>query len=282
MAAVSKLPLEQRFIAGLGLLKELTKSTRVCLIDLANGDEPRIRQNVGIDAPRMDPHILRATSRIATENSARSDQFRQQQKRFALITVPLISKGTIDSCLSVIKEIPTPVDLDSLMTTIQLFAVHFYGMESEKERQRESRASLRIAGFAEAMEKAASADDFPECAAQLAESFRDLAECERVALATIRYGSVRIQAISGVPSSETMRSEGATAIETLMKTAVRENRIIELDNQANSLQMPEMSSLGAGKILCAPLIHQEKITGAWVFLWKQQPLDIEERVRFLR
>ncbi len=170
--------------------------------------------------------------------------------------------------------------------TVQWFALLFYGVENGLERQRENQAHQRLAGLVEATVKAAQADDFHQATEQLVETFRALTGCHRVALATLRWGQIRLQAVSGTQDDKSMRGEGAMAMESVMGEAFRSNRELEASGEGISLAPPEVRALleqsGSAHYWCTPLHDGEKIVGAWLFLWKEPPAELEDLQRLLR
>tara|TARA_R110002096_G_scaffold173997_12_gene349642 strand:- start:6497 stop:8347 length:1851 start_codon:yes stop_codon:yes gene_type:complete len=287
ISSISKLPFHLRGQTGLSLIKHLFRAIGAYQVDFRDETTPTITLAEGPTEEDLISCVWHTGMLSRQERKARTDYFEVQDTPLAFITVPILQQGKIDYGLCLVMPYDDGIERTGELATLQWFALLFYALEDEVRHQVENLAAQRIGGLFEAMEKTGCASDFPTAATQLVDILQVLAKCDRVALATTQQtGNVKLQAVSGMQSDSPLKSAGGTAIQALLTETVHGKRELDSTDNAVFLASSEIQSLLGNSTSqhywCAPLYYNDRVVGAWLFLWKKKPEGLPELMRFLK
>jgi len=160
----------------------------------------------------------------------------------------------------------------------------FAGMRGESRRIR-SRFG-KVAAFVELLGSASGGIDFTECARRLANHLRETMECETVALSLRGWRGHRLVAVSGESGPVEAHSPGRCALLSHLSEAIHQGRQLLFRRgqsqgggpASTPVALPLREWFDPAVSLCLPLTDNEgKTQGGWLFLWKSEPTDFDEK-----
>lgn len=144
----------------------------------------------------------------------------------------------------------------------------------------------RVAALIELIGASSQGIDFPECARLLANYLRETFGSDLVALSLKTWHGHRVAAVSGETGPSEAHSPGRRAILSHLSEALHQGRSLiyhrEDHRQAGPATVPVAVPLrewyDPAASFCLPLIDREgKKRGAWLFLWRTEPADLNEK-----
>jgi hypothetical protein len=144
----------------------------------------------------------------------------------------------------------------------------------------------KVAAFVELLGSSAGGLDFAECSRRLANHLRETLGCELVALSLRDWRGHRLAAVSGETGPAEGHSPGRRALLSHLSEALDQRRPLLYRRGGDRDAAPSAAPVALGLrewfdpalSLCVPLVEAgDKARGAWVFLWKEEPADFEER-----
>lgn len=226
----------------------------------------------------------------AALESARSGEAVLTEARLAggrclVMAVPSMEEGRVTSVLCRAQELQHRGESASL-AAMQATGLLRLLAERRGESERIQARFGRVAAFVELLASSAGGLDFAECARRLANHLRETMECEMVAISLRDWRGHRLAGVSGEVGPVESHSPGRRALLSHLSEAAHQGRTLLYRRGESRRQGPERAPAGLSLrecfdpavSLCLPLTDAEGRTrGAWLFLWKEEPSDFEEK-----
>ncbi|MBL9155347.1 MAG: HlyD family efflux transporter periplasmic adaptor subunit [Verrucomicrobiales bacterium] len=210
-------------------------------------------------------------------------------QRCLVIALPVYEGGVITGCLCRVHP-PNQRGEATAIAGLQLAGVLRALSASRSETHRIRSRFGKVAAFVELLAAAEGGVDFAECARRLANHLREVLECDTVALAVCgRLGTPRLAAVSGESGPAETHTPGRRALLAHLTEAIhrRQPLVTRRPGATGHAASPDAGSEGAVSLrewfdpalsLCLPLIDAAgQLRGAWIFLWRDEPADLDEK-----
>ncbi len=204
--------------------------------------------------------------------------------RCVVVAVPSMEGGQAGAVLCRVQEIQHRGEAAALAALQMAGLLRLVSLARTETGRMRSRFG-RIAALIELPGAAASGIDFAECARRLANHLRDLFGCETVALSLKSWRGHRLVAVSGETGPVESHSLGRRALFSHLAEAAQQGRTLLYRRDghhgggpsAAPIAIPLREWFDPAVSVCLPLVDAGGTTrGAWLFLWKTEPPDLDE------
>lgn len=205
--------------------------------------------------------------------------------RCLVVAVPSMEDGRPSSVICRAQELQhrgEAAGLAALQMAGLLRLVSLTRSEADRMRSRFG----RVAALIELPGAAANEVDFAGCSRRLANHLREIFGCEMVALSLKSWRGHRLVAVSGETGPVESHSPGRRALFSHLAEAAQQGRTLLYRRDghhgagpsAAPVAIPLREWFDPAVSICLPLIDAAGTTrGAWLFLWKSDPPDLEEK-----
>lgn len=161
---------------------------------------------------------------------------------------------------------------------------------SREEAERIRSRFGKVAAFVELLAAAAAGADFAECTRRLANHLKEVMACDLVALAVQpRFGSVRLAAVSGETGPAEAHAPARRALLAHLREAIHRRQPLTA-RRTSAVGHPDAEGAASlrewfdpGLSLCLPLVDSGgTLSGGWLFLWRDEPGDLDEKKTLLQ
>jgi hypothetical protein len=190
-----------------------------------------------------------------------------------VMAVPVLERGKVTAILCRVH------DLKQTAETARLVA------KTRKSHRAMTRRFGKVAAFVELLAASEGGVDFSECARSLANHLCEAMECDTVALSVNRRGTQHLAAVSGESGPGEAHSPGRRAILNHLTEVVHRGQpcLSRRDEAGGSAASGLRQWFDPALSLCLPLTDaQGKTRGAWLFLWNEEPDDLDEKESLLK
>ena len=204
-------------------------------------------------------------------------------QRCLVAALPVIEEGEVEAVICRVQDLGQRGEAAALAAMQESGLLRRVATLRGEHRRLRSRFG-RVAAFVELLGAAEGGVDFQECARKLANHLREMLECETVALAVSSWGGPRLAAVSGETGPGETHTPGRRALLSHLGEAVSRNcTLVHRRSGTTASPSPLREWFDPAVSLCLPLCDVAGRTrGAWLFLWKEEPPDFEEKRALLR
>lgn len=205
--------------------------------------------------------------------------------RCLVMAVPSRQGGQVTSVLCRAQELQHRGEAASL-AALQAAGILRLLAEMRGETDRIRARFGRVAALIELIGASSRGIDFQECARLLANYLRETFECDLVALSLKTWRGHRVAAVSGETGPAEAHSPGRRAILAHLSEALHQGRALLYRREDHRrggpatvpVAVPLREWYDPAVSCCLPLTDREgRKRGAWLFLWKSEPQDFEEK-----
>jgi len=205
--------------------------------------------------------------------------------RCLVMAVPAKQNGQVTAVLCRAQELQHRGEAASL-AALQAAGLLRLLAEMRGETQRIRARFGRVAALIELIGASGRGIDFPECARLLANFLSETFECDLVALSLKTWRGHRVAAVSGETGPAEAHSPGRRAILSHLSESLHQGRALLYRREDHRRGGPASAPVAVplrewydpAVSYCLPLVDREgKKRGAWLFLWKSEPRDFDEK-----
>jgi multidrug resistance efflux pump len=205
--------------------------------------------------------------------------------RCLVMAVPARQHGKVTAVLCRAQELQHRGEAASL-AAMQAAGLLRLLAEMRGETERIRARFGRVAALIELIGASSQGIDFPECARMLANFLSETFECDLVALSLKTWRGHRVAAVSGETGPAEAHSPGRRAILSHLSESMHQGRALLYRREDHRKGGPASAPVAVplrewydpAVSYCLPLVDREgKKRGAWLFVWKSEPRDLDEK-----